>query len=116
VKNTALENTGNGIRASGRNGTYTSNLVASNATGIAEQGIGDVLTGNITDSNTANGIDDQGGNSTLIKNIANYNRLDGIVVDDLVIAGFVDGGGNAAKGNDYGTGASPEQCRGVTCG
>jgi hypothetical protein len=50
--------------------------------------------------------------TTLTKNATNFNHLDGIDVTDEAV---IDGGGNIAKGNDYASGAVPEQCNGVVC-
>jgi hypothetical protein len=70
-----------------------------------------VVSGNIANGNQ-DGIFDQGVGTTLTKNIANFNTHDGIDVYDTTV---IDGGGNTAKGNDYGTGAVPQQCFGIVC-
>jgi parallel beta-helix repeat protein len=70
------------------------------------------VTGNIANENTYDGIYDLGFETTLTKNTANFNADDGIYVGD---ATAIDGGGNLAKGNDYATGATPEQCHAVVC-
>jgi hypothetical protein len=76
-------------------------------------GGGTTVVHNIADGNVAFGIEDDSTGSTLTKNSADFNGFDGIDahVDPLVI----DGGGNHARGNDYGSGQTPEQCVYVVC-
>jgi hypothetical protein len=72
------------------------------------------VTSNVADGNVFYGILDQGFGTTLTKNVANFNHLDGILISGGDPA-VIDGAGNTAKGNDYATGATPEQCSGVVC-
>ncbi len=70
------------------------------------------ITGNVANGNGYSAIIDHGFGTELTNNTAGFNSQDGIYAGDF---GVIDGDGNSAKGNDYATGARPEQCYGVVC-
>jgi len=90
--NHAVSNTGNGF-----------NVVS---------GTGIILTSNVANGNGGYGVYDGAFVTTLTGTSANFNVYDGIYVND---ASAIDGGTNTAKGNDYGAGATPEQCFNIVC-
>lgn len=102
-----------GIYATGAGQTVTSNRAASNQYGLVINSTGATVSGNFADSNTIDGIYDGGFDNTLTGNSVNFNHNDGILVNETEA---IDGGGNLAKGNDYATGTTPEQCVNITCG
>ena len=104
-----------GVVSDSTGSTYTGNKALNNSyDGIDVYGTKTVLTSNVASGNALIGINDTGTATTLTKNVANYNTNDGMAAyADLLV---VDGGGNTAKGNDYGTGDKPIQCNGVACG
>jgi hypothetical protein len=111
----AVGNTGYGIdQPTSATGTYSGDHELNNGVnGLVV--VGKVtITSNVANGNRSYGIYDTGFGTTLTKNTASFNGLDGIYVA-AYDAAVIDGGGNTAKGNDYGSGATPEQCRGVVC-
>lgn len=100
-----------GIYGDGMGATYSGNHVTSNEYGLAVGSGVLMVSGNFADSNTFSGIVAVDKGATYANNSANYNGWDGINVEDEPI---IDGGGNTAHGNDYGT-TTPEQCRGIAC-
>ena len=115
ITNNILMHNYYGIVSNSTGSTLSGNKALSNSyDGIYVAGTKTVLTSNVADGNTLAGINDTGTATTLTKNAANYNANDGMDAGaDLLL---VDGGGNTAKGNDYGTGNKPIQCNGVACG
>ena len=110
----ASRNAFDGINSSASGGTYSGDHEVSNGSAGLNLNFASfvTVTGNIANDNRSTGIYNNGGAITLTKNVANFNSGDGIVVLDLTV---IDGGGNTAKGNDYGTGFDPQQCSGIVC-
>jgi parallel beta-helix repeat protein len=101
-----------GVLSSSTGATYSGNRALNSPLGFEVFGTKTVLTGNTANGNTNYGIYDAGYGTTLTKNIANFNGGNGIRVAEEVA---IDGLGNTAKGNGYGSGFTPIQCFGVVC-
>lgn len=104
-----------GIYANGAGGTYSGDREISNSQNglFASNVLNLVVTSNIADDNGFAGLAIYSPNQvTMTKNTANFNGGDGIDANDLLV---IDGGGNTAKGNDYNTGVTPQECLGIAC-
>jgi Right handed beta helix region len=97
-----------GIQSEGSlNATIEGNKVVGNSgIGIAADGNGDRVVGNVVDSNGGDGIFTNNNFVTLTRNVTAFNTKLGINVS----GGDADGGGN--KGIDNGT---PQQCKVIVC-
>jgi parallel beta-helix repeat protein len=125
-----------GINDGGSKTSLTSNIVYGNEYGVIQFGADSTVNGNIATGNTYDGLYLQGPGTTISNNQADGNGVDGISVNvvtahDLIkdnVANFnqgdgivnvsrdtIDGGGDLAKGNGYGSGQIPEQCYDVAC-
>jgi hypothetical protein len=114
ITNSTVTGSTYGIYGRGSGGTYSGDHELNNIQyGLYLTGAKLVVSSNVADGNAIYGIYDAGTADTLTKNTANFNGNDGIFIqgDPTVI----DGGGNLARGNDYTSGATPEQCYGVVC-
>lgn len=101
-----------GIAGQGSGSVYSGDHELNNqGNGLYVYGSKITVTGNVANGNAGVGIGDIGGYTTLTKNTANFNFTDGIYTNAPTAT---DGGGNTAKGNNYGAG-TPEQCHGVVC-
>jgi parallel beta-helix repeat protein len=109
---TATANIGHGIyQPTSATVTYSGNHELNNGVNGLSAGGKAAITSNVANGNKSYGIY-VNGPATLAKNTANFNGLDGIYVQEAV---GIDGAGNTAKGNDYASGAVPEQCYGLVC-
>jgi hypothetical protein len=112
----AAQNTFNGISSGGSGTVLTgdhdvSNGLPTGVYGLLLDGSKQTVTSNTAGGNGF-GIYDGGFGTTLKTDTANFNHNDGIYVSEVDV---IDGGGNLAKGNDYDSGQSPEQCYEVVC-
>lgn len=116
TSNIVYGNSGDGVYdLAGYIDTVSNNIATSNgAYGIEiSQSASVTVSGNQADSNQINGIVSHYGlNTTITGNTANFNLYDGIANGET---NAIDGGRNLAKGNDYATGAPPEQCAAIAC-
>jgi len=113
----ATNNVFTGIASSSTGSVLTGDHELNNGSTVSQPGLivdgtKQTVTGNVANGNGGDGIDDFGFGTTLTKNVANFNHLDGILVNEVAA---IDGAGNTAKGNGYAAGATPDQCNGVVC-